>query len=79
MARERFRERGSRIYIDPMPQMILAPIESERVTTCLNVDSAEWAIFVALMKDQGRSASDGVRALVRQAVREHKAGSRATK
>jgi hypothetical protein len=64
------------IYIDPMPNMILAPVESERTTTCLNVDRVEWAIFVELMRDEGRSASDGVRQMVRDTVRKHQAKER---
>lgn len=53
--------------------MILAPVESEATKTCLNVDKVEWAIFLQLMNDQGRSGSDGVRELVRRTVREHQA------
>lgn len=59
--------------------MILAPVESEPTKTCLNVDKVEWAIFLQLMKDEGRSGSDGVRELVRRTVREHKAGARRAK
>lgn len=56
------------IYIDPMPNV--APIINKRTTTSLNVDDVEWARFVAIMRRQGRSASDGVRELVRNRVRD---------
>lgn len=59
-----------------MANMILAPIESEPTTTCLKVDRAEWTIFLQLMHDEGRSASDRVREMVRETVREHQARSR---
>ena len=73
--RERYGERAGWIYICPMPNNTLAPIESERTTTSLNVDREEWVIFVMLMKDQGRSASDRVRQMVREVVREHRAAN----
>lgn len=59
------------VYSDRMANVMLAPIESTATTTCLKVDSVEWAIFVQLMKDEGRSASDRVREMVRETVREH--------
>jgi len=54
-----------------MPNTIMAPIESTPTTTCLKVDRVEWEIFVRLMRDEGRSASDRVREMVRETVRDH--------
>lgn len=59
------------VYSGQMPNVILAPIQSTPTTTCLKVDAVEWAAFVQLMKEEGRSASDRVRQLVRDTVREH--------
>lgn len=58
-----------------MPKMILAPVKSSRTTTCLNVDRDEWEVFVRLMNERGRSASDGVRELVRQTVEAERANA----
>ena len=60
-----------------MPINNVAPITSTATTTCLKVDSVEWKVFVALMRDEGRSASDAVRQMVRQVVNEHKGATRA--
>lgn len=62
---------GATVYSGPMPINNVAPIINTSTKACVKVDSVEWRVFVELMKDQGRSASDAVREMVRATVNEH--------
>jgi hypothetical protein len=74
MCRDDTPKPGAGVYSGPMPTNNVAPITSTPTTTCLKVDSVEWKVFVVLMREQGRSASDAVRQMVRDTVNEHNRG-----